>query len=121
MWSLNAPSDTVRQPKVLLAPFARIRTYAPHAVLTLAFGLSRLSCYLAGVRFDATTLPYYLQFVDPKLLKSSLGQSIFYLKEQPPAFNVFLVQPAAFRTPGLFISPAQCTTMPLSSFTSNNR
>ncbi len=91
MWSLqNAPSDIVRQPKGLVAPFARIRPYAPHALLTFAFGLSRLSCYLAGVRFDATTLPYYLQFVDPKLLKSSLGQSIFYLKEQPPAFNLFL-------------------------------
>ena len=58
--------------------------------LVLAFVASRLFYFRMGVRFDAAPLDFYIQYVDPALLKSSLLESIFYLKEQPPAFNLFL-------------------------------
>src|SRR2546427_8657759 len=35
-----------------------------------------------------------------------------------PGTNIFRVQPCPDRTPGEFSSPAQCITLPLSSFTS---
>jgi len=52
--------------------------------------VSRLGYHLAGVRFDASSLPWFWQFVDPALLRSNLAQSLWYLHSQPPAFNAFL-------------------------------
>ncbi len=43
-----------------------------------------------GVRFDGSPLRWYLQFIDPALLKTALWQSTFYLNSQPPGFNLFL-------------------------------
>lgn len=54
------------------------------------FILSRFGYYVAGVRFDASPLPWFWQFVDPVLLKADLAQSLWYLHSQPPAFNFFL-------------------------------
>jgi hypothetical protein len=54
------------------------------------FTLSRIGYYIAGVRFDVSSLPWFWQFVDPALLKANLGQSLWYLHSQPPAFNLFL-------------------------------
>jgi hypothetical protein len=52
--------------------------------------VSRVGYYVAGVRFDASSLPWFWQYVDPALLKASLAQSLWYLHSQPPAFNAFL-------------------------------
>jgi hypothetical protein len=52
--------------------------------------LSRIGYYLAGVRFDASSLSWFWQYIDPILLKTSLAQSLWYLHSQPPAFNAFL-------------------------------
>jgi hypothetical protein len=54
------------------------------------FTLSRIGYHIAGVRFDTSSLPWFWQFVDPALLKVNLGQSLWYLHSQPPAFNFFL-------------------------------
>jgi len=51
---------------------------------------SRVFFYAAGVRFDASTLPDFWQFVDPALLRDDLARSLFYLHSQPPLFNAFL-------------------------------
>jgi hypothetical protein len=60
------------------------------AAVVAAFVVSRIGYYLAGVRFDASSLPWFWQFIDPALLKTNLGQSLWYLHSQPPAFNLFL-------------------------------
>jgi len=54
------------------------------------FVASRVGYYLAGVRFDASTLPWYMHFVDPALLRTDLARSLWYLHSQPPLFNLFL-------------------------------
>ncbi len=42
------------------------------------------------VRFRAEPLVNYLQFLDPELLRHRLAESIFYLRDQPPLFNLAL-------------------------------
>ena len=68
-------------------PRSRRTTYA---ALAIAFCVSRILYYFAGVRFDAEPLDFYIQFIDRPLLRHDLWRSLFYLKEQPPAFNLFL-------------------------------
>ena len=60
------------------------------ALLAAVFAVSRLLFYACGVRFDAVPLDSYWQYVDPALLRTDFWRSIFYLEQQPPAFNVFL-------------------------------
>ena len=43
-----------------------------------------------GVRFDATPLIYFWQYLDPELLRTDLARSVFFLHSQPPLFNLFL-------------------------------
>jgi hypothetical protein len=59
------------------------------ALMTGVFVLIHAGYYLAGVRFDATTLWFYFQFLDPQLLRHRLAQSLFYLHSQPPLMNLF--------------------------------
>jgi len=59
-------------------------------VVVGVFVLTRIGYYVAGVRFDASSLPWFWQFIDPALLKTNLGQSLWYLHSQPPTFNLFL-------------------------------
>jgi hypothetical protein len=42
------------------------------------------------VRFDATSLPWFWQYVDPALLKADLARSLWHLHSQPPMFNFLL-------------------------------
>ncbi len=58
--------------------------------LVLSFIISRLILYIIGVRFDASPLNWFYQFLDPVDLKNNLCRSIFYLHIQPPLFNLFL-------------------------------
>lgn len=59
-------------------------------VLLLA-AAARIYAHTAlGVRFDLSTLPRNLQFIDPELLRTRLLESVFYIREQPPLFNLFL-------------------------------
>ncbi len=62
-----------------------------HALLVaVGFTVARLFYWKLGFRFDATTLDLFLQFVDPELLRTDLLRSLFYLRDQPPLFNLFL-------------------------------
>lgn len=60
------------------------------AAFGLAFVASRVLYSLIGVTFNAAPLRFYAQYVDPELLRTDLWQSLFYLKEQPPGYNLFL-------------------------------
>lgn len=54
------------------------------------FCVSRAIFYWAGVRFDATPLADYWQYVDPNLLRHDLLHSLYYLHSQPPLYNLLL-------------------------------
>lgn len=54
------------------------------------FVLSRVWSYGAGVAFDVSPLTYYLQYLDPALLRERLWESTYYMHIQPPLFNIFL-------------------------------
>jgi len=57
----------------------------------LAFSVSRLIYYFyLGVRFDIEPIFFYVQIVDPQLLYTRLWESIYYLRDQPPLFNLLL-------------------------------
>lgn len=58
-------------------------------IVVLAFLISRLLYHLAGVRFDTQPLTYFMQIIDPELLRHRLLESILYLHTQPPLFNLF--------------------------------
>ena len=62
----------------------------PLLAVFAVFILFRIGYFIAGVRFDASPLTWYWQFIDPALLRAHLGQSLWYLHSQPPAFNLFL-------------------------------
>ncbi len=59
-------------------------------LLVAVFILSRVVYARLGVRFDAQTLEYAEQFLDPDLLRNRLGESLVYLHCQPPLFNFYL-------------------------------
>jgi hypothetical protein len=62
---------------------------SPYLLLVGAFTVSRIVYYLLGVRFDASGLGWYFQFLDPELLRHNLVQSLFYMHNQPPGYNLF--------------------------------
>jgi len=73
-----------------LPPTAQRPILRPLVAVVVVFVLSRVGYYVAGVRFDASSLPWFWQFVAPALLKADLGRSLWYLHSQPPMFNLFL-------------------------------
>jgi hypothetical protein len=56
-------------------------------LLTLA---SRVAYFVAGVRFDASPFPNYMQFIDAKLLDERLFESLWYSHAHPPGFNLLV-------------------------------
>lgn len=60
------------------------------AIIAAVFAASRLFFWVRGLRFDAEPLKFHWQYVDPALLQHDLWRSIFYLEQQPPAYNLFL-------------------------------
>jgi hypothetical protein len=69
---------------------ARRSALKPLLVVVGLVLISRGGYHFAGVRFDASSLPWFWQYVDPVLLEANLAQSLWYLNSQPPAFNAFL-------------------------------
>jgi hypothetical protein len=49
-----------------------------------------LARFYFGIGFDDTTLGWYVQFADPELLRSRLLETVLYLRDQPPLFNLYL-------------------------------
>ncbi|MBI4262889.1 MAG: hypothetical protein HY657_00805 [Acidobacteria bacterium] len=70
----------------------RTSTLRPAACLWLAgvFLAVEAVYHAHGVRFDATPLDSFWQFLDPLLLRVDLMRSVWYLHGQPPAFNLLL-------------------------------
>jgi hypothetical protein len=67
------------------------KTHALPVLCILAlFASSRVAAWAAGVRFDASTLAYFWQIVDPILLKTRLFESVWYLHAQPPLYNLVI-------------------------------
>lgn len=62
----------------------------PWWLIVLAFCVSRIYAYAAGLRFDGSEWQRFWHFVDPELLESSLLESIYYLHSQPPLPNLFM-------------------------------
>jgi hypothetical protein len=60
------------------------------AAVILIGVVARLWYYSHGVHFSAAPLGFYMQFLDPELLRHDLARSLFYLRDQPPLFNAFL-------------------------------
>jgi len=71
-----------------------LRNLARHRwsiLVVIGFALSRLIYARAvGVEFESKTLIEYQQFIDPELLRTDLVRSLYYLRDQPPLFNLFL-------------------------------
>jgi hypothetical protein len=60
-------------------------------LLSALFILSRVFYHeFAGLRFDATTLAYFAQIMDPHLLTTDLLRTILYMHSQPPLFNLLI-------------------------------
>lgn len=62
----------------------------PLLFLCIAFAAAQGCYYASGVRFDASSLPWFFQYLDPELLRTRLSESLLYLHAQPPLFNLFL-------------------------------
>ncbi|HEX9103253.1 MAG TPA: hypothetical protein VF997_13670, partial [Polyangia bacterium] len=65
------------------------RLFGLVAVVACVLG-SRLLYRARGVRFSADPVDYYIQFLDPALLRHDLLRSLFYMRDQPPGFNGFV-------------------------------
>jgi hypothetical protein len=59
-------------------------------LLALVFAVSRLIYFAVGVRPDTEPIDFYWQYIEPSLLKDHLWQSLLYLREQPPGYNLYL-------------------------------
>ena len=59
-------------------------------ILSLSFLASRIVFWLLGVRFDTSSLAWFWQYLDPKVLTERLLPGLFYLHGQPPGFNLFI-------------------------------
>jgi hypothetical protein len=62
----------------------------PLLCVVSGFAASRLAYRVLGVRFDASPLERFWQFIDPDLLRERLAESLIHLHAQPPLFNVYL-------------------------------
>ncbi len=69
---------------------SRLLRFAPAAAVAATFALSRLAYAAAGVRFDATPIDWFWQYLDPAALRGRFFESILNLHSQPPAMNFFL-------------------------------
>lgn len=49
---------------------------------------SAVAYFVAGVRFDSSTFPGYIQFIDDTLLRDRLLESIWYSHAHPPLLNL---------------------------------
>lgn len=58
------------------------------AIVAALFAASRVLYALLGLQFDASTVPGYMQFIDPQLLRTRLLESIWYYHANPPMLNL---------------------------------
>jgi hypothetical protein len=80
-----------------------LRNHLPEAILTLLFIFSRLLVHVLGVRFYGSFIHRMWQSIDLELLRTRLGESLFYSHAQPPLFNfingiIVKLAPASYYT-----------------------
>ncbi len=70
----------------------KIKRFINRPLIMIAglFFISRLFYFYIGINFDAVSIRWFWQYIDPLLLKNNLLQSLYYLHSQPPFFNLFL-------------------------------
>ena len=56
----------------------------------LAALASRAAYFVAGVRFDTSPFPGYIQFIDDDLLRDRLLESVWYSHAHPPGLNLLV-------------------------------
>jgi Dolichyl-phosphate-mannose-protein mannosyltransferase len=67
------------------------RFVSPGTLFVFAvFVISRFLYWRAGLRFDASPVRNFWQYIDPFLMKTKLLQSLYYLHMQPPGFNLVI-------------------------------
>jgi hypothetical protein len=59
-------------------------------VVAVAFAMSRIVYFRAGIRFDASPIDYFAQLIDRALLRDRLAESLLYLHAQPPFYNLLV-------------------------------
>src|SRR6266436_5008681 len=65
-----------------------MRVGASRVFVLAAFIISRILYSVAGIRFDATPIVNFWQYIDPLLMQRKLLESLWYLHMQPPGFNL---------------------------------
>jgi hypothetical protein len=69
---------------------ARPRIWPEILAIATVFTGSRAVAWALGLRFDANSLSWFWQYIDPALLKTRLLESLFYFHAQPPLYNLWL-------------------------------
>jgi hypothetical protein len=64
-------------------------TRTDYVIVVGLFAISRVLYGVLGLRFDSSTLPGYMQFIDPPLLRDRLLESLWYYHAHPPLLNLF--------------------------------
>lgn len=59
-------------------------------LLAISFSLTRLIFRLLGVRYDASSIDSFYQYLDPVILRDRLFPALLNLHSQPPGFNLML-------------------------------
>jgi hypothetical protein len=59
-------------------------------VVGLLVAVSAVVYHVAGVRFDVSTFPGYMQFIDEALLRERFVESIWYSHAHPPGLNLLV-------------------------------
>jgi 4-amino-4-deoxy-L-arabinose transferase-like glycosyltransferase len=60
-----------------------------YGCVTVLFAAARLLYGYLGLRFDASTFPQFMQFIDQELLANRLLESLWYYHANPPLLNLF--------------------------------
>jgi len=69
---------------------AKLRSALPLLVLGLAFVVSRVLAYAAGVRMGLAPLDWYWQYLPLDWLQHDLLRGLYYMHDQPPLYNFYL-------------------------------
>jgi 4-amino-4-deoxy-L-arabinose transferase-like glycosyltransferase len=57
-------------------------------IVAALYAVAHVLFWIAGIRFDATTLTGYMQFIDVQLLQTRLLESLWYYHANPPLLNL---------------------------------
>jgi hypothetical protein len=69
---------------------AGLRRHKERWFLVLVFAVSRVAFWWLGVRFDASPIPFFMQYLDPRILRGDLARGTYWLHSQPPMMNVVI-------------------------------